>query len=310
MFESLIQTHYQGIPGVKCIDSGKEGPNVGVTINTHANEPSGLITVWSLLHSYKIQEKITRGKIFFILNNIEATRLYFQSNSFEEKRAHRFIDVNMNRLPDDWESPKYDELSEVRRAKKLLPVYQLLDGAIDIHSTENKSEPMILEIQGEASEYFKGMHIEKLIRNIVPVQIGIPIGAIYGNRKTTPVFEIESGSHEDGKAFACAIESTRIFLENTGSIPSDLSIEKNEHPYEVFNVESSLIFPSSRHRLEKVYPSFYPMKKGEAIAFDQELSIYAPFDGHMVLPPAATFPSDIREEVMFFSSPSQMIDHL
>ena len=72
-FYALTGSSYEGIRGVLCHDSGIDGPCVGITINTHANEPSGLIMMWNLLFQFGLPQRMQKGKIFFVTIDLLAS---------------------------------------------------------------------------------------------------------------------------------------------------------------------------------------------------------------------------------------------
>ncbi len=304
IFKSITEKAYCGIKGVIVLESGMEGPTLGITINTHGNEPCGLYLLREFIQN-DLEKKLKRGKVIFVLNNIEATRLYFESESFEEKREARFIDINMNRLPEDIlkiESGEY----EIERAKELYDIYKLFDYGLDIHSTEAESTPMLIDIKGNTRNLFRGMPIKNLLTNIANVQKGIPVCMLYGGlSRNIPTFEIEGGSHENPDTIKNTIESAYILLYNLKMI--DCRYSEETASMNKYKVIDSLILPSTDYKLSKAFSFFDGIGKGEILASNGIDNIYAKQDGHILFPPKDKEPSKLKinnqEEVMFLSEP-------
>lgn len=147
-FDFIKSSRYEGINGVLFINSGVPGPILGITMQTHGNEPSGLATLWHFRHNFNLGANLQKGSVFFIINNIQATENYFSALNMDDgeeketaKRRARFADCNMNRLPEETLELSNDARYEVRRAQELRPVWQKLEVAIDIHSVLQKSPP-------------------------------------------------------------------------------------------------------------------------------------------------------------------------
>lgn len=85
-FEALANTSDLGPDGTKVIDSGKQGPTVGLTICTHGNEPSGLAAFQRLLDT-DVAARLQRGRLVVVINNLKATSDYFASTSDVDRHA-------------------------------------------------------------------------------------------------------------------------------------------------------------------------------------------------------------------------------
>ncbi len=128
IFETLKNSEIDGIPGVVCIDSGKNGPTVGVTICTHGNEPVGLaVAEYLLTDSFFLQS----GRLYIICNNIQATECFLNAGCDDVRESSRYLEANMNRLPDDLIDKNTDTYVlpyEWRRSQELYPLWQSLSG--------------------------------------------------------------------------------------------------------------------------------------------------------------------------------------
>lgn len=286
---------------------GKDsGPTAAITIATHGNEPSGYAPYW-YLKRIASHIKPVRGSLLFIVNNLGASEKYFAAENAEEKRNCRFLDVNMNRLPEDILQRSDDTRYEIRRALELYPQFQHIDCALDIHSTSQESDPMLLQIKGNVDHLTEGIPIPVSIDHIADIQIGIPNCSLYGGiGKQIPVFEIESGSHENLAAFQLAIRSTLIFLLNSGVIENDASIQALKEPQMTrrhYRVVDSVIFPDSSYELAGDYPMFTPIRRGEVLAIGDGDPLLSPMDGHAIFAPGSRKPISISEEVFFLTAP-------
>ncbi|MDO8579417.1 MAG: hypothetical protein Q7R72_00925, partial [bacterium] len=218
------------VPGVILFDSGIPGPCLGVTIQTHGNEPSGLVAL-RYFRKENLVRNLLKGSVMFVLNNIEATGKYFETFKIDDvdernkaKLATRWIfgkkGVNMNRLPADTLSLSGDSRSEILRAQKLAPVWKRFDVGLDIHTMKNTTDPMIISLGNVKDSLYRGFPFKNIIRNIEKVQKGKPASAFYGEPGVTPVFGIEAGLHEEAFSFKLAAVCVLTLLENIGMFPS------------------------------------------------------------------------------------------
>lgn len=305
-FEFLSSSEYRGVKGVFKLDSGRQGPTIGITICTHGNEPSGLAPVWHMRNSEFLRDKLERGAIIFAINNLEAAQRGFDAHSFEERLSARQIDFNMNRMPEDALQRVNDMQSEMKRLRELRPIYAEFDIALDVHSTSTDSRPMILEIANMDWKLISGFPIQDVITNISVEQIGLPIGCFYGKVPgQAKVFEIESGHHERQESFQRTLECFYHLLRNCGLVScfqDAQAIERNE-----YRTNGTIFFPDSSYELKKLYSDFEEIKRGQILATGNGPDILAPEDGHAMLAPHRLKPVFLAEEVLFLSAPVRKI---
>lgn len=306
-FDFMSAATYDGVSGVVCIESGKEGPVVGITAGTHGNEPSGLAVFNYLLGSCNIEERLQCGALYLVLNNIEATKKFFASTNEQDQGEARYIEVNMNRLPPHVTSEKQDNRYEVKRARELMPIWERFSVGLDIHSTLVPMDPMIIS-RGRDFEsienLIRGFPISTLISNIDAVQIGIPAFALYGGQgHSSPVFAIEAGQHTAQEGFERACICAESLLKNLDMLQGQARVVSTE--LREYVVEDSIIFPSMDFDFVKEFKSYQKMKKGDVLAQDTSgAEITAPFDGHLLLPTSKRGDQkDISEEVSFLTRP-------
>jgi len=307
-FNYLKNQEVENIPGVLIFDSGIPGPCVGVTMMTHGNEPSGLACSIYFRNNEILKKRLKRGRVILILNNLEAGEKYFEARRADNQQEilkSRFIDINMNRLPADLTA--HGQAYEVIRAKRLLPLWKKFDYGIDVHSTTQKSEPMIIPVGHLRTGLFKGFPMENIISNIENVQIGKPAAAFYGEpSKKIPTVIVETGSHGDPDSFVRAIDSVNHFLCNIGlvdDIETPVVPKKCKH----YRVSGTLMVPNSSYTLTRVFKTYDFVKKGELLADGDRGPILMPFDGHALMGPKDTTIRYLAEEVLFLTEPVKEI---
>lgn len=304
-FDFIKRSSHQGVRGVWKIKSGKPGPVLGITIHTHGNEPSGLAVLSHFRNIFPLQQHLKKGTVFFVLNNIRATEKFLAASSDNEKRASRFIDLNMNRLPNDtmvhgMNDPRY----EVRRAYELRNIWSQFDFALDIHSTATETIGMIMNIGSIHRNLIRGFPITDIITNIENVQIGKPAVSFYG-KGSIPVMGIEAGCHESAESFERAITCTDSLLKNLKMIDGETVSGHRE--YNEYCVGGSLIFPDASYSLVKVFQTYDRFTEGEKIASGAQGDIFAPFTGHSIFAGPNTTVKSLEEEVMFYLRPPKVI---
>ncbi len=273
-FRKLSQSSVEGVHGVRVIRSEKPGPVVGITIQTHGNEPAGLAVYRYLRHIYRLERNLLQGTVYFIINNLKAAERYFKAETDDEKKNLRSIDINMNRLPKDLMETGENGY-ELNRARELKKIWDKLDYGLDIHSTSLESPPMIIKLSRSGIEFVSSLPIEKVVSDIDLWQIGVPATYFYGGRKAE-VYGIEAGSHTNGESFIRAIESARAFLSMIHLIPDYRPTVPKHVEYQIFK---SIVFPDKSYELVEEFQSFQGIKKGQPIATkDGKPSIFAPSD--------------------------------
>lgn len=313
-FHYLSNLQYQGVCGVCVADSGKPGPTLGITMNTHGNEPSGLAAFNYFRKSFDIPRKLKSGRVMFVLNNINAATLYFEalriedpSQKEERKSRSRECDLNMNRLPLDTMNNMSRREYEVVRSRELSPIWKQFDVAMDIHSATQDS-PMIVACGDIEWKLIKGFPISNIISNITNVQMNKPAIHFYGKGSDTVTLGIESGSHENDASFARSIQSCVALLVNLGMIPDEYLLPSIE-TYSHYRVLNGVIFPSESYELTEVFKTFAPVERGKIIAQapGDVPDIVSPYDGCTLFGPNKLKPASIKEEVLFLSEPVEMI---
>lgn len=306
VLETLLNSSYEGVDGVIKFQGLNPGPCVGITICTHGNEPSGLAAASFLIEKLSVNP-LQCGTLFLVLNNIEATKMYFAAETEEQQRKARYIDVNMNRLPNDVLELKKDTRYEVKRAQELNMIWKEFDIGLDIHSTTSPTDPMIISKGNEfnkISNLIRGFPMSVLISNIDSAQTTLPAFALYGQVESEiPVLAIETGQHTDHIAFSRSVDCVESLLQNLKMLPGTPKVKTNH--FHEYIIDSSILFPNNTFDLVRNFKTYESVVAGELLAKDSiGTEIRAPHDGHLIFPTERRGEDkDISEEISFISRP-------
>lgn len=306
---TFIRSSFQdNVPGVWVVDSGKPGPVLGVTMQTHGNEPSGLAALWYFRNHFEIAKHLKRGKVVFVLNNLKGAEAYFAACRITDakkreqaKKLTRVCDHNFNRLPRDTLKLRNDHRYEVRRAQELRPVWATFDVGLDIHSTSQESEPMIVACVGFKQELIAGFPINVVISNIDKIQIEKPAISFYGKSRDITVIGIEAGSHENPASFVCAVKCVQALMQNLGLVAKSKEGAHVPQEYREYRVYGSVILPTKAFRMVKPFKMFEPIEKGDILARGNGTEIVALHDGHTLFGSAKLTPDHTNEEMVFLT---------
>lgn len=300
-FEFLRNSDDRGVKGIYRLSSKKPGPTLIVSMLTHGNEPAGLAPLWYFRSNPSLMRELTGGTVLFIANDLEAACRSFECKSADERMDFRYLDLNMNRLPENALDLSDSPLYEIQRFQQIYSHMQEADAAIDIHSTSQDSEPMIVQIGDQGGQLMPGLKMCKVITNVVQVQKGIPVCAFHGGKdRHIPIIEIEAGGHEKANSYQCAIESTLTVLANAGMLPRPESTEVRE--YEIYNLLGTIFFPSLDYKFVKEFKNFERINKGQILAQGNAEPIISPIDGCSLFAPARGRIHSLQEEAMFLSA--------
>jgi hypothetical protein len=313
--EFISQQMVDSIPGVIVFDSGIPGPTIGITAMTHSNEPSGLAAIWFYRRAGNLANRIKKGKVIMVLNNLESSFNYFkfvQERNKQQSRLARFKDKNMNRLPKDSLTLLNDQRYEVKRAQELLPIWRQFDFALDIHSTSQEAPPMIVTVGGFYPKIIKDFPIEIIITNCENIQIGVPACYFYGAAiGTIPSMVLETGYYENQVSFLLGIECVERLLSNLGVIDEVKKENIMPQNFTEYKMNGSLVVPNDSYRMARAFKWFELIKKGEILADGNQGPILMPLDGQLLFPKGRIeiTAKETAEELMFFAEPVKEIIH-
>jgi|CXWL01.1.fsa_nt_gi succinylglutamate desuccinylase len=302
IFSKLEASTFEGVSGVHHFPGFEPGPTVTISVCTHGNEPAGLASA-QFLFSTLANKSLKKGEVLLILNNIEATKRYLEAKTDEEKRHCRFIDCNMNRLPNNLFEEEDEKRYEILRARELLPLWRRSTVALDIHSTSQDADPMLIAIGGAAPlAYIQGFPITKIISNIDTVMDTKAVVEFYGSEeRPASAFGIECGGHERSESFGRAVDCVSSLLANLEM--TDASISSSSFEYEEYAVDSAIFFPNASYECVQIFKNFEFLSKDQVIAEGDGEPIRAPYDCHALFAPSTKKPTHITEEVMFLTLP-------
>lgn len=291
-------SYIDGVPGVILIDSRCPGPVVGIGACTHGHETGGLAALGSLLKDDWLARNIRCGAVLLTVHNLAAAERALRAATVEEKRRCAFVDCNMNRLPCDLLKGEGDGRYEIVRSRELAPILARCDAGLDIHSTTQESQPMVLEMKDEAARYTTCMPASIVLSDIARVQIGMPLCMLFGGMdRPVPVLEVEAGSHEHPETASRAAQMARAFLRRAGVLEPRPFPRHNQRRYCVVD---ALRFPDDSYALECPLPMFAPVRKGEVLARGNGAPLLCPVDGQVIFAPRGVRPTSVAEEVCFF----------
>lgn len=300
-FKTLSNRSYLGVKGVELFDSGKPGPTLGITIQTHGNEPVGLAVYPYLKKVFSSRQGLLKGKVFVVLNNLRASRRYFEAMNRGDKakmEKARSVDVNMNRLPTEKLDDPECKLYEVVRARQLMPIWKQFDYGLDLHSTSQKSNPMIVALDRSDLSLIDRLPFRDVISNIDKVQIGTPACALYGGGKSS-IFGLEAGQHTGKDSFQKAKVSVQVLLGLLGMVKMKEYPKKSRK--DVYRVFDSIIPTDRSFKLAKTFKTYEKISKGQLMAFSHAGDIIAQEDCLALFGRDSKLEVHLNEEVLFLA---------
>ena len=316
VFSLISNSRYKDVKGVLKFDSNKKGPTLGITMQTHGDEPAGLAVLWNFITS-NLQLELKNGSVIFILQNIEAARGYFSLLGDSNRNQYRYTvnGVNFNRLPEDSlemqkrvaKGKKLPPLAyEITRLNELYPIYEEFTHGYDIHTSQDEI-PIIIAGNKFYPELVKGFPIEIVLTNIAEAQLNLPSFSFFGGLNSNiPVFEIEAGTDEDEKSFQVAIDCSIALMRNLKMIQGETQVAVKH--YKEYFISDILVLENESFELVKFFEYYERIKKGQPLAKGitngKEKIIRASTEGHAIFPPLNKKKRDLfslTEETMFIS---------
>ena len=307
-FDFISKHQHKGVPGVLRIDSPSPGPVLAIAMCTHGNEPSGLAALWYCLKDNFALDNLERGSVIFILNNIKATAIGFNAPTPEDQIRSRFLDINLNRLPDDIavilkrsNDPRY----EIKRCIELYNnIYSDIDYALDIHSTSQHCRPMIIDLYKSSKQLYHGMPIPTVITNYSGIKSATALTELYGGLDNDiPVVAIETGLHRDSASFRNAITASLAVMEDLKMIRAPIKDQKRV--FLEYKLTKAIRFPNETYRFCKVFANFETVRKGQLLARGDQGEFRCPKDGLALFAwPTLEPPFGSTEEAMFIADPA------
>jgi hypothetical protein len=281
-YDTLAQSKYRGIHGIYEARAAKDGPTAAILACTHGNEPAGLGVIDYLLSDLQL----AKGRILFILVNMDAATQYLSATHDLEREKARYIHHNMNRLPKN--SQDWAGSAEGKRLSDLLPILAEVDGGVlDLHSTSANAPAMLITDDHTALEFARcpSMPFETIIHGIHRFLQGSFI--IHACQHAPLRLLAECGQHQCPQASSRAIEISLCFLAKLGIIPSPHLIENTEKTPDIYHVNAAVRLPAGdrSYRLVRAIEPFAWLEKGTPIASNGTQILRAPSPGYAIMCP-------------------------
>ncbi len=255
----------------------------------HGNEHSGVEAMQRVIGHLKHKDNSVKGKVYFILGNLEALR-----------RNERFIDIDLNRI---WSEKFLNNGNSPYDIKELKEIHRLIEDIcqgrydnctlLDLHTFSAESGIFCIPAENEKSEalaqYYGVPFIEKLASALPETALNY-----YGEKGMRSVV-FEGGRHNTVEATDNLERAIWITLQYLNFI------DRKDFPFiDRMKKELEEISRPFPHRLEMVYhhrlkdwhhykmnEGYYNFKKireGEDVARQNDRIVRSPYGGFMLMP--------------------------
>ncbi|HYG89428.1 MAG TPA: succinylglutamate desuccinylase/aspartoacylase family protein [Azospirillum sp.] len=253
-----------GIEYVTTLDSGRLGPHVVINALTHGNEICGVTAIDTL---FRLGVRPTRGRLTLVLANVAAYQTFDPQNPY----SSRYVEEDFNRL---WSPDVLDgrrDSVELRRARKLRPVFDAADLLLDIHSMTNDTAPLTL-----CGRTARGRELAK--------RLGYPfwIVADEGHAAGRRLLDYDGFADPHGSRSALLVECGQHWKAETGNTAVETCLR--------FLLMQDMIDPAvALPRLSKHSERLRMVEVTQAVtAQSDDFAFARPFMGLEVLPRAGT----------------------
>ncbi len=281
-----------GIDYVSCFDSGRPGPHVMVQALTHGNELCGAIALDFLLSQGL---RPLAGTLTLAFANVAA----FERWNPQDPDASRFADEDLNRVWSDEALDSARDSIELRRARALRRTIDSVDYLLDIHSMSQACEPiMVCGTTGRGGEKGAVFARQLGVLRVLLIDKGHPAGLRMIERggfgapeSPRTAILIECGQHWEKSSVDVAIDTTLRFLMATGTIDSAFSAPRLRQEISsrqvTVRVTHTVIAKSPSFRFAKQFDGLEVIARaGEPIAYDDGVTVTAPYDNTVLVMPA------------------------
>jgi len=169
--------------GLYTYNSWSVWKHIVISILVHGNEYAWLTSIHRLIFDDGLSTLITRGKITFVVWNIEAAKKWI-----------RYIEKDMNRVWWlQWKS------AEESRAKIIAKQMTDCDICIDIHSTKKASEPFVIvdTLHDDHKDMLELMPCSYIVYDITQLLHGMAFATYMSNTHTETSLVLELWQHDD-----------------------------------------------------------------------------------------------------------------
>jgi predicted deacylase len=277
-----------GIDYVTTFDSGVSGPHVVINALTHGNELCGAV---ALDYLFRLNVRPQRGKLTFSFANVAAYQ-YFDP---ERPTASRYVDEDFNRLwaEDVLDGPR--DSVELRRARRMRPLFDQADFLLDLHSMQHPTAPLML-----CGLTDRGKALARAIG--YPQWIVSDRGHAAGKRLLDyrefarpdghkSALLVECGQHWQAGSGAVAIETSLRFLIATGAIPADFAapyqLPVPPTPQQLIEITDAVTAGTDRFVYTADYIGMEVIDTaGTVIGFDGDRPVRTPYDRCVLIMPS------------------------
>ena len=292
-YTRLMQHSYYGVRGVVEASSGVAGPTAALLACTHGNEPAGLGAIEYILSDLQL----IRGRLLCVIVNNEAAERHFKASDITAREKARYIDYNMNRIPDDFSD--WEGSSEGTRLAELLPILQEIDGGVlDLHSTSADAPQMLITVDEGGCKIAKQptLPFTNIISNITPFLSGRFLIEACPSARIKLL--AECGQHDCPQASSRAIDISLAFLHQLGMIEAPTMPTTTKDCYRVKQALHVPTSESSYHLIAPIAP-FAWIEEGQAIASNGSHELLAPQSGYAIMCPQTQSALCSREALLF-----------
>lgn len=268
LYEEIWGSSDLGVRGVKVFEGFEEGPSVGLMCLTHGNEYAGLE---ALTGAVDYLRGLVRGRVIVTCNNLVAA-----------EQGKRFVEEDMNRLfvPGGVRG----ESLEARRLRELMPVFDQMDIAFDLHSVTSTTDAVpFTVIPGETAGQIK------LARQLdVDYQVLYP-GYVNGTGSTSDYF-VERGKtcitleqgYEGASNLNRAVANVRRYLAYCGVIDGAEEFVDGAEWLRLNQMEWVKRPNSIEYAQDFVRKSFQQVFMGQLIAKDKKKAYFVKRSGRLL----------------------------
>jgi len=288
--------------------SDQPGPHLLIFAGVHGNEPSGVFALFRVFDQLKQHNPSICGSITGICGNLAAL-----------KEGKRYLDEDLNRVFTaeraaelKTRKPNNREEVEMQAVLHLLETYHRQDSEpffVDCHTTSSETEPYISLNSGYSLSYDFArdvplcavVGVEKILKGCL---------SEYLNLQGFHGFTYEAGQHDDKETIDCQEAMIWLALEHATCLqPGSDVVKKAEQTLlkhskrtgKTLSVtDAHKIAPDEKFEMKEGFHNLDPIKKGQHIAWVNDEKIYAPADGHILMPlyqKKGTFGYFLSEEV-------------
>jgi len=288
---NILQSYHNWIQWVHIIDSNVPWPTIGIVACTHGGETVWIHVIQKLEKSIRGKRHLIKGKIVFILANIEAYKknIKLQKHSCLTRKDiinSRYIEENLNRCCDTL-LLQHPHTYERKRANELTSVLNELDIVVDIHSTTQPSWSMTLHTKKSYEQFKNIFNTDEVYLNLIDTIKGKPLLTITENAGGIGI-GIETWCQLDTSWYTTWLDNIYRILLSFNMISKDMIDEKNillpKKANQQYMIIGSIMKNNTTFKPIKPFKNLEKVKKWSPIAHENDKMIYAEQDCLIIMP--------------------------